>query len=64
MGWVVHVARMEAMENAYITLLRNPKGRKPFRRRRCRCEEILRLTLKLKDMWIWTGFNWLGKEFS
>jgi hypothetical protein len=49
MGWVVHVARIGATRNQQKkpVLVVTPKGKKALERRSCKCENDIKMALKL-----------------
>jgi hypothetical protein len=54
--WAGHVTRTEEMRNAYSTLVGKPKGKRPLRRPRCRCEDNIRMDLRKTG---WEGIGWI-----
>jgi hypothetical protein len=49
------------MKNAYKVLVKNPEGKRPFRRHRHCCEDNIRIDFS--EIW-WEGMNWLRIETS
>jgi hypothetical protein len=47
MRWAGHVARKREMRNAYRILVRKPEGKKPLGRPRRRCEDNIRMDLRV-----------------
>jgi len=46
MRWARHVARMDAMRNAYNIFVRKPEGRRPLARLKCRWEDNIRKNIR------------------
>jgi hypothetical protein len=59
MKWVVHVASMGEMRNAYNVLVGTPKGKSYWEDLCVDGRIILELILRKYSGKAWTGFNWL-----
>ena len=46
MRWAGHVAHMDQSRNAYRVLVRNPVGKRPLGRPRCRWEDNVKMDLR------------------
>jgi hypothetical protein len=53
--WAGHVARMWEMRNAYIILIGNPKGKRPFGRPRRRWEDNSKMDLRETELEVVAG---------
>jgi hypothetical protein len=58
MRWAGHIARREAMRNAYRILVGKPEGKRSLRRPRRRSVDNIKIDLGL-DVVVWTGLIWL-----
>jgi hypothetical protein len=56
MGWAGHAARMREKRNAYKILMRNPEGRRPLGRPRCRWVDDIEMDLGEIG---WSGMSWI-----
>jgi len=54
--WVGHVARLEAMRNAYNILVGKSEGKRPLRRSRYRWKDNIRMDLR--EIW-WEVVDWI-----
>jgi hypothetical protein len=52
MRWVQHVARTREERKLYKVLVREPEGKKPLRRPRCKWEEGIKMDLR-ETRWGW-----------
>jgi hypothetical protein len=59
MRWVVHVARMGEMRNAYEIFIDTPEGKRPLGMPRCRWRIILKWFLGKCGWRVWIRFIWL-----
>jgi hypothetical protein len=55
MTWVENVARVGAKRNAYRILVGLPEGRRSLGRRRCMCEDDIKMDLR--------GIRWCGMDW-
>jgi hypothetical protein len=53
--WAEHVARI-GQKNAYVTLVRNPEGKRPLGRPRRRCVDNIKMDLREIG---WGGMDWI-----
>jgi hypothetical protein len=56
MRWVVHVARMRDMRNAYSILIGKPEGKRPLRKHRSTWEDNIKIDLREIR---WEGVDWI-----
>jgi hypothetical protein len=56
MGWAGHVARMGEKRIAYRNLKRNPEGKRPLGRPRCRWEDDIKMDFREIG---WGGMDWI-----
>ena len=59
MRWGVrHVAHTGERRCVYGVLVGKPEGRRPLGRHRCRCEDDIKMGLKIVGCGAWTGLIW------
>jgi hypothetical protein len=62
MRWAEHMSCMEGERKVYKVLVGKPEGKRPLGRPRRRWEDVVRIDLRVIDLGVWIGFDWLRTE--